>query len=62
MQVPGKEDKDFGIEEGEVVKAVLPAHDGTDHKEPGAAEEHHGEESDDLGVGGGRCVWGEGEL
>ena len=62
MQVPGEKDEDLGVEEREVVEAVLPAHDGTDHEEPSAAEEHHGEESDDLGVGGGRGVRGEGEL
>ena len=45
-----------------MVEAKLPPNDGADHEQPSTAEDHRGEEDDDLGVGRGRGVRGEGEL
>ena len=45
-----------------MVEAVLPADDGTDHEQPGTAEDDRGEKDDDLSVRGRWRVGGEGEL
>ena len=62
MESFGENNEDLREEEGEVVEAVLPAHHGTHHEEPGAREQDEREQHDDLGVGRGWGVWGEGEL
>lgn len=62
MQRPGKKDEHLRVEEGKVVEPILPAHHCTHHKEASTAEQDKGQQEDDLGVGGGRGVGGEGEL
>ena len=62
MQCPGKEDKHLREEKREVVEAKLPTNNGTDHEQPGTAQDHRREKNDDLSVGGGWSVRGEGEL
>ncbi len=52
----GEEDEDLGVEEGEVIEAVLPADDGANLEQAGAGEEDEDQEDDDLGIGGGRGV------
>ena len=59
MQATCEEDEDLGVEEGEVVEAVLPANDGTHHEQPRTAQDHHDNQDYDLGVGGSRRVWRE---
>ena len=62
VQCSCEQDEYFRVEEGEIVEAVLPPDNGRYHEQPGTAPNHQGDERDDLGVGGGRRVRGEGEL
>lgn len=59
MQCPSKKDEHLREEKGEVVEPKLPPNDGTDHEQPRTAQDHRRQKNDDLGMGGGRCVWGE---
>ena len=62
MHSPGKENKDFRVEECEVVEAILPAHNGCHHEQATAGQEDGDQQNDDLCVSGRYRVRGEGEL
>ncbi len=62
VQCSCKQDEHFRVEEGEVVEAILPPNNGCYHEQPGTTTNHQGDKRDDLGVGGGGRIRGEGEL
>ena len=47
-----EDNKDFGVEESEVVETVLPANHRTHHEQSGTAQQDEGQQQDDLGMGG----------